>query len=153
MRSETIGLAPAFRLDLEYDRALRFDTLSGYRTFFQVRTGRVSGARLSGAVADDGGDWAVLRPDGVIEFDSRMMIRADDGELIYLRSRGVLRTSAETLAAFRNGGTLECEGAYFRCAPYFDASVGPHDWLTKSVFLGVGSFSQSGAVIDIFEVE
>ena len=28
--------------------------------------------------------------------------------------------------------------AYFRCTPYFRAPVGPHEWLNRTVVIGVG---------------
>jgi hypothetical protein len=152
LAEQPINSKPAFTLDLDYERSLRFDTTAGFRNFFQVRQGRVEGERLRGEVADDGGDWAVLRPDGVLEFESRMMIRAEDGGLVYLRSRGVLRADPGKVEALRADGDVDFAGSYFRTTPYFDTSLGPHDWLTRAIFVGSGRFSTSGARIDIFEV-
>ncbi|MGH6989030.1 MAG: DUF3237 family protein, partial [Stellaceae bacterium] len=28
---------------------------------------------------------------------------------------------------------------YFRCAPVFETPPGPHDWLTRHVFVGYGA--------------
>lgn len=152
MADQTMPVSPAFSLELSYLRSLRFDTTAGFRAFFQVKKGRAEGGRLVGEVVDDGGDWVVLRPDGVLEFDSRLMIRADDGGLVYLRSRGVLRADAKAVASIRDGADMAFSGAYFRTTPYFDTSVGKHDWLTRSVFVGTGRFSTAGSRIDISEI-
>jgi len=143
---------PAFRLELDYHTPLRFDTMAGQRGFYQVARGVARGARFNGVVADDGGDWATLRPDGVVEFDSRMMLRAEDGTLVYLRSRGVLRIAQEQRAGFDPAGAIPQGAAYFGTTPYFDAPLGPHDWLTKAVFVGKGRFTETRAEIDVFEV-
>ena len=142
----------AFRLDLRFDRPLEFPSMSGERGFFRVVESSIDGERIKGAVADDGGDWIVFRPDGVVETESRMMIRTQDGVLVYLRSRGVIRARPEQLAAFKAGEGLDAGGAYYRAAPYFDAPVGPYDWLTKALFVGTGQFHGDRSSLDIYEV-
>jgi hypothetical protein len=154
--SESAAAAPAmklaFRLELRFDRPLEFPTMAGERGFFRIVESRLEGERIRGAVADDGGDWIVFRPDGVVETDSRMMIRTEDGVLVYLRSRGVIRAKPEQLALFKQGRGLEAGEAYFRTAPYFDTPVGPYDWLTKALFVGSGRFYGDRSVLDIHEV-
>ena len=154
---EPLGAAPlesipGFRLELVYDRPLVYDSQAGQRGFFRIVEGVVSGARLNGRIVDDGGDWIVFRPDGLVETDSRMMIEAEDGTVIYLRSRGVLRAGAEKRAGYLAGRGLDAGGAYYRTAPYFDTPVGPHDWLTKTLFVGTGSFAGDRATLDIHEI-
>lgn len=152
MAHEALASRPAFRLELTYDRPVVFDTMAGQRGFFRVADSKASGERFSGKVIDDGGDWIVFRPDGVIETDSRMMMQAADGALVYLRSRGIIRARPEQLADFKAGGPVDLSGAYYRVAPYFDAPVGAHDWLTKSLFAASGTFTSSGSVLDIAEI-
>jgi len=147
-----LATRPAFRIELDFDRTLRIGTLAGKRGFFRIAKGVVSGERLNGEVVDDGGDWIAFRPDGVVETDSRLVIRAADGTLIYLRSRGVLRVRPGQLAEYEANGALDGGDGYYRTAPWFDTPVGPHDWLTKTLFVGTGRFSGSRSVIDIHEV-
>jgi hypothetical protein len=142
----------AFRLDLRFAAPLRLPSLSGERGFFRVVEGTLHGARFRGSVVDDGGDWVVLRPDGIVETESRMMIRTDDGALVYWRSRGVIRARPEQLADFRAGKTLAAGGATYRSAPYFDAAVGAYDWLTKALFVASGAFHGDRASLDVYEV-
>jgi hypothetical protein len=152
MADSALASRPAFRLELTFDRPVVFDTMAGQRGFFRVAESRASGERFSGAVTDDGGDWIVFRPDGVIETDSRMMLKATDGTLVYWRSRGLVRARPEQLADFKAGRPVDLAGSYYRSAPYFDAPVGPHDWLTKSLFVATGSFTSSGSTLDIHEI-
>lgn len=152
MANGALASRPAFRLELTYEKPVAFDTMAGQRGFFRVADSKASGERFAGKVIDDGGDWIVFRPDGVIETDSRMMLQATDGALVYLRSRGIIRAKPEQLADFRAGRPVDLSGAYYRVAPYFDAPVGPHDWLTKSLFAATGTFSGRGSVLDISEI-
>ncbi|MBX3531227.1 MAG: DUF3237 family protein [Rhizobiaceae bacterium] len=152
MAHEALASRPAFKLELTYEKPIVFDTMAGQRGFFRVVESKAGGERFSGKVIDDGGDWIVFRPDGVIETDSRMMLQAADGALVYMRSRGVIRAKPEQLADFKAGKAIDLSGAYYRVAPYFDAPVGAHDWLTKSLFVATGTFSGRGSVLDIHEI-
>ncbi|MDG5496199.1 DUF3237 domain-containing protein [Niveispirillum sp. BGYR6] len=93
---------------------------------------KVSGPRLNGTLVDhSGADWPVVRADGVVELNAHYMIQADDGALIYIRNLGYVH------------GPLQRPGyppltPYFRCTPYFRAPDGPHEWLNRTVIVGVG---------------
>lgn len=99
--------------------------------------GTVSGPRLSGRIVDhSGADWALVRPDGVVELNAHYMIEADDGTKIYIRNlgyvHGPLRTSTQ---APEEPPAIP---GYFRCTPYFRAPQGPHEWLNRTVIVGIG---------------
>jgi hypothetical protein len=142
------GLRWAFTLEIAFDLGLFHETVAGEKGFLRSGGGRVFGPRLQGTVEEQAGDWPVLRPDGIVESDARYMIRSADGEHIYMRSRGYLR--AGDVDAFRAGSSGS--QLYYRCSPQFDPSVGPHQWLSRSVFVGSGTFDRQGARIDVFEV-
>ncbi len=92
----------------------------------------VTGPRLNGALVDySGADWPAVRSDGVVELNAHYMIRADDGALIYIRNLGYVHG-----ALVRVG--KEPVAPYFRCTPYFRAPDGPHEWLNRTVIVGVG---------------
>jgi hypothetical protein len=128
------GLAFAFDLRLEFRTSFTYPSVSGERGFTSLTGGTVEGPKLTGAILPGGGDFPVLRPDGVAEFDSRHMIEAADGTHIYMRNRGIQRDG------------------YIRCSPIFDTPVGPHDWLTKTVFVGTGTSRDGGVDFRIYEV-
>ncbi|HTY94126.1 MAG TPA: DUF3237 domain-containing protein [Steroidobacteraceae bacterium] len=115
-----------FDVRINFDRRWSAGPLSGgarqgYTSVGQGST--VSGPRLNGTVVDySGADWPVIRADGVVELNAHYMLQADDGTLIYIRNLGYVHSSA----------------AYFRCTPYFRAPEGPHDWLNRTVIIGVG---------------
>jgi len=45
------------------------------------------------------------------------------------------------------GMEVDPSSYYFRCAPTFETPPGPHDWLTRHVFVGVGARLETGNVI------
>ena len=119
-------------------------------TAASARSRRVS-LPVRGSAADDGGYWLVIRPDGIIELDARMMIAEDDGALIYLRDRGMLRLAPDASAAFA-AGEGDSSAHAFRSTPTIEVPVGRHAWLSGSVLVGAGHFARADAVLDIFEV-
>jgi len=54
----------------------------GTRTVVPVTGGDFEGPRLRGLVLPGGGDWLLLRSDGVLELDLRITLETDDGALI-----------------------------------------------------------------------
>ena len=148
----TPELAFVFDLRFEFEHRFDYQSMSGRRGFTDLKGGTVEGPRFTGIVYPGGGDWPLFRDDGVAEFDSRHFIRAEDGTNIYMRNRGIHRGTLESVAAIR-AGEAPPEGSYYlRCAPIFDAPVGPHDWLTKTTFVGVGEHLAGGVAFKMFEV-
>lgn len=97
----------------------------------------VSGPRLNGRIVDfSGADWPIVRADGVVELNAHYVIEADDGARIYIRNLGYVH------GALRRAGQSAQDAPaippYFRCTPYFRAPPGPHDWLNRTVVVGVG---------------
>lgn len=119
-----------------------------------VDRGEIEGPRLRGkAVPNSGGDYALFRPDGVVAFDARYMLEADDGTLIMLYNRGYLwGRKPDTITRLRamifDGGPPVPHGDYYlRAFPTFEVSRGRHDWLMRHVFVGVGERKTDGNLI------
>lgn len=109
------------------------------RAAIYAASGEVSGPRLNGRVIPmSGGDFPLSRPNGVIDFDARYLLEADDGAVIYLENRGY-RWAKNDAAAERIGRNEDApfEEYYMRVTPRFDAPAGPHEWLSQHVFVGV----------------
>src|SRR5439155_14076925 len=54
----------------------------GTRATAPITSGTFEGPRLRGTVLPGGGDWTLLRADGVLELDLRLTLQTDDGALI-----------------------------------------------------------------------
>ena len=109
------------------------------RAAIYAASGRVEGPRLNGTVVPmSGGDFPLSRSNGVIDFDARYLLEADDGAIIYLENKGYrwARTD-EAATAIRRNEDASFDDYYMRVTPKFDAPAGPHEWLSKHVFVGV----------------
>jgi hypothetical protein len=154
---QSLPLAPQteflFGIRLHFTRVHSIpNTPAGFgRGAVYVDSGRVEGPRLNGKVLpDSGGDWAQFRPDGVLSFDARYMIEADDGALILLHNRGYLWGRSPDVMPrmrtwiFEGGPEVPFEQYYLRSFPHFETSVGKYDWLTRHVVVGVGERKADG---------
>ncbi len=96
----------------------------GTRTeIWPIIGGRFEGPRIRGTVIAGGGDFPVIRPDGVEVIDALYRLRTDDGVTILIHNKGLIYPE-------HRGEWPKC-----RLVPEFTAPVGPYDWLNKSIFL------------------
>src|SRR5437762_10464068 len=77
----------------------------GSRVTAPIAGGHFEGPRLRGKVLPGGGDWTLLRGDGVLELDLRITLEADDGALIHMTSLGLRHGPADGIAALGRGQT------------------------------------------------
>lgn len=109
------------------------------RAAIYAAEGIVEGPRLNGRVVPmSGGDFPLTRPNGVIDFDARYLLEANDGTIIYLENRGYRWARSEEIARkMRSNEPVAFSEYYMRVTPRFDAPAGPHEWLSQHVFVGV----------------
>ena len=60
------------------------NTPHGNRMIYASQGGTVEGPEINGEILPGGGDWFLLRSDGIGQIDVRETIRTDDGHFIYL---------------------------------------------------------------------
>lgn len=145
----------AFTISLKLTKSkwLKPSTMGAERVAIYVESGEVAGPLLKGKVIPmSGGDWALFRPDGVIDFDARYMLELDDGTLVYLQNRGYRWASPEAMARQMRNEPVPFSEYYMRVSPKFDVPQGPHDWLAKHVFVGVAEKVPNGNSIHYFVV-
>jgi hypothetical protein len=124
----------------------------GMRAIAPITGGTFEGPRLRGKVLPGGGDWTLLRTDGVLELDLRLTLETDDGALIYLASFGLRHGPPEVLAALGRGEPVDPSRYYFRTAPRFETSAPQYAFLNRLVAIAVGDRRASGPIYSIFEI-
>ena len=159
--------APLPRLEFAFEVRLRFTRVQNIasmptgagRGAVYVDSGEFSGPYIRGkAVPNSGGDYALFRPDGVLQFDARYMLQEDDGTLILMQNRGYLwGRNADTMKmlrdmAFAGGPTVDPSEYYLRAAPSFEVEKGRHDWLMRHVFVGIGERKSDGNLVRYYMV-
>lgn len=141
--AEPPGMEFAFRVRIFFKDVISFTppTPMGGRTYAPPAAGDIVGPRLQGRVIPySGADYPRGRVDGVGELNAHYLLEASDGTPIYINNRGYLyardangrpRPHTEWDPTSQQGPSQ----LYFVCTPVFDAPMGPHDWLTRHVFL------------------
>ena len=109
--------------------------------------GTIYGPRLQGRIVPhSGADFAIVQPD-VIIINSHYLLETDDGTKIYINNNGYL------VPAKPGQGRMSFETPqpeYFVFTPTFKVPAGPHDWISRTVILGMGSRRSQPADHSIF---
>ena len=111
----------------------------GTRVTAPIASGHFEGPRLRGKVLPGGGDWTLLRGDGVLELDLRLTLETDDGALIHMTFEGI-----------RDDGARG--SPYFRTLPRFETAEQKYSFLNRLLAVGTGEIRADGPVHVIEEL-
>lgn len=136
-------------VDLEAPQVIG-QTPVGMRQIFYVVGGSFEGPRLRGEVLPGGGDWALIRSDGVLQLDVRATVRSDDGALIYAFYYGLLDASQDVYRRIFAGEDVPVDEYYFYIAPLFQTAAAQYQWLNRTLAVGKGKVVPSGVEYRVF---
>lgn len=149
----TLNTAPLMTLQVAVAAPQRVGAVShGTRVTVPVSGGSFEGPRLRGSVLPGGGDWTLLRADGVLELDLRLTLETDDGALISLSSFGLRRGPPEVIAALARGEVVDPASYYFRTTPRFETGHEKYAFLNRLLAVATADRLPTGPVYSIFEV-
>jgi hypothetical protein len=138
-----ISLAPALEVG---------DTPQGRRRIINITGGRFSGERLSGQVLAGGGDWQVIRDDGVAYLDTRYTLQTHDGALIYVRNLGYRHGPADVLKRLAAGEAVDPSLYYMRTTPWYETGDARYAWINRIVCVATGARRAAAVELEVFEV-
>ena len=124
----------------------------GTRVTVPIADGKFEGARLRGRVLAGGGDWTLLRSDGVLELDLRVTLQTDDGALVHMGSFGLRHGPPEVLAALGRGETVDPSAYYFRTTVRFETGDPRYTFLNRLLAVGIGDRRAAGPIYDVHEI-
>ena len=116
----------------------------GLHITFYVMSGEIRGPKINGKIRGEGGDWTLVRRDGVGIADARITYEMDDGALLLSRYSGVLDLGPDGYAR-----TLRNEydpAPPFVLAPQFVTSHPNWLWLNRIQCLAIGHASMKDLV-------
>ena len=115
-----VHLEYAFQLRAQYDPPSLSRTPKGTFRYQDLTSGEVTGERLKATVyPDSGGQYDTVRDDRVRDVDAHFVLKAENGEWIYMEHVGYRRPDG-----------------YYRAIAYVDAdSKGAYDWLNNTTFV------------------
>ena len=115
-----VRLEYAFELRAHFDPPHKSHTPKGDFRYQDVTSGEVKSERLNAQVEpDSGGQYDTVRVDRIRDVDAHFMLKAENGEWIYVEHVGYRRPDG-----------------YYRAIAYIDAdSKGAYDWLNNTTFV------------------
>lgn len=154
---QTPALELAFHVRLDFTEGPRTRFVPSHKRFTRgfagLAGGLVSGPRLTGRVVPgSGGDWPCLWDSGLVEFEAHYMLEAGDGTPIYIHNRGIAWSAPDVIRRIEAGETVPPEETYLRIVPRFEAPAGPHEWLTRTLFVGVAERRGNSTFFDYYQV-
>jgi Protein of unknown function (DUF3237) len=124
----------------------------GIRVIAPIAGGQFEGPLLRGTVLSGGGDWTLLRGDGVLELDLRLTLETDDGALIHMTSFGLRHGPPEVIAALARGERIDPATYYFRTTPRFETGHPKYAFLNRLLAVSSGDRRAEGPVYTIDEI-
>jgi hypothetical protein len=125
-------------------------THAGSRRVIGVSGGVFEGPRLKGRVLPGGSDWIVVRPDGVLIQDVRIVLQTEGGQNILMSYRGMRHGPEDVIEKVNGGEDPDPREYYFRTQPIFEAPDGEHDWLNKLMAFAVGRRRVDGVTYAVY---
>lgn len=104
--------------------------------YHQGADGWAKGPKISGTILQPTGDWLRIMPGGSFRVDARMVVKTDDGALIYVTYGGVISVSKENFGRMVSGGTLTSDDMYFVTTPSFQTAHPDYAWLNHVQAVG-----------------
>jgi hypothetical protein len=124
----------------------------GTRITAPITDGRFEGPRLRGRVLPGGGDWTLLRGDGVLELDLRVTLETEDGALIHMTSVGLRHGPADVIAALARGESVDPSAYYFRTLPRFETGHPKYEFLNRLLAVAGGDRRPDGPIYTVDEI-
>ncbi len=128
-------------------------TPRGRRRIVSILGGTVEGPGIKGRVVPGGADWQLIQPDGFSELDTRYTIETDKGQLVYVQNGGIRHATPDVMQKLNAGERVDPALVYFRTVPRFETSAPDLQWLTRTVFVGVGERLPTEVLVRFYRLE
>jgi Protein of unknown function (DUF3237) len=122
----------------------------GRRRVIGVKGGSFDGPKLKGRVLPGGSDWIVVRRDGVLIQDVRLVLKTEDGQDLLMSYRGMRHGPQATMERLDRGEDVDPSEYYFRTVPIFEAPDGEYDWLNKLMAFAIGRRLPTGVIYAVY---
>jgi Protein of unknown function (DUF3237) len=123
------------------------ETAQGLRIAFDLdKGGSVRGPRLNGSILHSGGDWMLVRRDGIGLSDARILIKTDEGALVMGEYGGVVDFGPDGHELLINGrGPKQ---AAVQMTPRYVTSAASLNWLNRLQCIALGRVTLSTLLVE-----
>ena len=142
------SLTRVYRLEATLGETLDLgDLAQGRRRIVPLTGGTFTGPDLTGKLLPgSSADWQIVLPDGTALGDVRYTLQTDEGDLLYVQSRGVRHGSADVLERLARGEVVDASEYTFSTSTQIETAAPGLESLNKGIFISVGG-RKPGAVI------
>jgi hypothetical protein len=141
-----------FTIELDFDIAVLGNTPYGIRRIARLKTGSFEGPKLKGTVLPGGGSWALVRSDGVLDIEVRLLLETSDQHQIYMHWKGLRHVPRDVIDRLQRYETVDPTTYYFRTTPYFETGSERYDWMNRICAVAKGSVATNARALDVFQV-
>ena len=148
------ALTRVYRLEATLGEPLNLgDLAQGRRRIVPLTGGTFTGPELKGTLLPgSSADWQTVLPDGTALGDIRYTLQTDDGDLLYVQSRGVRHGTPDVLERLARGEDVDASEYTFRTSTQIETAARELDWLNKGVFISVGGRRPAGVIYETYLV-
>jgi uncharacterized protein DUF3237 len=148
-------LTKVYRLEATLDQSLDLGEIAqGHRRIVPLTGGTFSGPEINGKLLPGASaDWQTILADGTALGDIRYTLQADNGDLLYVQSRGVRHGTPEVLARLARGEDVDASEYTFRTLTQIETAAPGLEWLNKGIFISVAGRQAGGVIYETYLVE
>lgn len=124
---------------------------AGRRRIVPIVGGTFKGPAVDGEILNNGADWQVVTSDNTTQIDTRYLMKMDDGELVYVQTKGLRYGPPDVIADVIKGKQVDPNKYYFRLYTTFETSSKKYDWLNKTMAIGYAMRLGSAVLSDVYQ--
>lgn len=95
----------------------------------------------------------MVAADGLACMDTRYALKADDGVLIYIQTRGFRYGPADVTAEVAKGNPVDPNGYCFRVYIRFETGSARYEWLNRAMAIGAGTRLRNVVLYDTYLIK
>jgi hypothetical protein len=147
-------LRKVYRLEATLAAPIEFgDVAAGRRRIVPLTGGTFSGPQIKGKLLPGASaDWQIILPDGTVLGDVRYTLQTDEGDLLYVQSRGIRTGTTQVLARLARGDDVDASEYMFRTSTQIETAAPALQWLNEGIFIGVGGRQAAGVIYETYLV-
>lgn len=118
-----------------------------------ITGGKFEGPLLNGQILNNGADWQTVTKDGLALIDTRYLLQTEEGDYIYLQTKGLRYGPPEVMAEVAKGNPVDPNNYYFRMYMTFQTSSEKYAWLNKTLAIGYAMRLGNAVVYDAYALK
>lgn len=126
---------------------------AGKRRIIPITGGNFKGPLVNGEILNNGADWQVVGADGLAVIDTRYLLKMDDGELVYLQTKGLRYGPPEVMADVAQGKPVDPNKYYFRVYMTFETASKKYAFLNRTMAVGYAMRLGNAVVYDAYALD